>query len=149
MDDNQSLSIWFKIFLNVSLYKMSIFNCNNLLQGWRWLYQRGCLWNLPEVYEMRPCADVLKESHRGFTHQTLINQNEDEACGRCCMDYSAINVVKCRIYGGVDAYDIYIADEQTDRWAIILSFINIITICRLLSHCANPQKFLFIWNPST
>lgn len=55
------------------------------------------------------------------------------------MEYSAINVLKCRIYGEVNAYDIYIAD---DRSAIFLCFINIITIFLnlFLSQCANPQK---------
>lgn len=55
------------------------------------------------------------------------------------MEYSAINVLKCRIYGEVNAYDIYIVD---DRSAIFLCIINIITFFfyLFLSQCANPQK---------
>lgn len=53
----------------------------------------------------------LKEDERirwCFTHRTSINNKEDKACGRFCMEYSAINVIECRIHA--DAPDIYIAD---------------------------------------
>lgn len=91
-------------------------------------------------------CETLLWADAGVTHHTLINQNEDKACGRYCMEYSEINLTKCRIYGEVNAYDIYIADVQIDRFSITLSFVNIITlfiylfIFLLLSQCANPQK---------
>lgn len=54
------------------------------------------------------------ESKRGwgghwcFTHRTSINKKEDKACGRFCMEYSAINVIECRIHA--DSPAIYIVD---------------------------------------
>lgn len=141
------LSFYSKIYSNVSIYKVYlsftviIFSKNEDAPTKE--AARGSFWRC-----LRDCV-LTQESRGGFTHHTLINQNEAKAWGRCCMEYSAINVIKCRIYGEVDAYDIYIAD---DRSAIFLCFINIITIFffshNALIHRNLVSESLFIWNPS-